>query len=308
MSHYTTLGIAPDASAEEIRRAYRILARRYHPDVNPGMDSKSKFQKISEAYTVLSDPSKRSTYDTEIRVNQKIHSARPASARKRPQPSTPFQQPKNLKNPKRGFFDEVKDIFKEVSTKVSKTKKTQARPPTPQKVSVLELSLEIKEAIRGGVKQVELAEPEGRRTISITVPAGVKTGDIIRLNGKHSREDLVAVVRLLPDPVLSITRKGIIIETPVTLEEAMFGASITVPTLDEPVVLKIPAQTQNGSELRIKGKGVPNRSSGEKGDLVYKISIRIPENASATALAAAKILTPEYGKESVRSTMPKTLV
>lgn len=309
MKHYTTLGISPDASSEEIRRAYRILARRYHPDVNPGVDSKSKFQKISEAYSILSDPQKRTAYDFENQINSQPRSKpKPGSTRRRPPPTGGRFEPPPTKANKRGFFDEVREIFRDVTAKVTPTKASSSRAKSPQKVSVLEISLDIREAIKGGTKQVELAEPEGRRTISITIPAGVKSGDIIRLNGKQAREELIAVVRILPDSILSITRKGILIELPVTVEEALMGASIMVPTLDEPVMLKIPPSSQSGTELRLKGKGVPNRTTKEKGDLIFKLAIKLPDNPSATTLAAAKILTPEYGNTSVRANLPKTLV
>lgn len=296
---------------EEVRRAYRILARRYHPDVNPGVDSKAKFQKISEAYSILSDPQKRTAYDSDNQINtQSRTTSKSSSGRKRPPPTGGGFEPPPLrsKKEKRGFFDEVREIFKDVTSKVSPSKAAPSKNRSPHKVSVLEVSLDVREAIKGGSKQVELAEPEGRRTISINIPEGVKSGDIIRLNTKNGREELIAVIRILPDPVLSITRKGIVIELPITVEEALMGGAIMVPTLDEPVMLKIPPSSQSGTELRVKGKGTTNRTTKEKGDLIYRLSIRLPENPSATTLAAAKILTPEYGNTSVRANFPKSLV
>lgn len=273
------MGLHPRATPDEIRRAYRILARRYHPDVNPENASKNKFQQIAQAYAILSDPDKRREYDKQIKPSEQ-HKPRPKKRPTRPTPKQP------------NLLDGLKSLF---------VKTAQSIPTTPHKVSVIEVSITIEEAIRGGVKTVDFVEPEATRRISVTIPKGARDGEIVRLSSRSAREEIICVLRHMPHPVLSLERRGIIVKLPVTLNEAIAGAKITVPTLDDPITLSIPPLSQSGTELRVKGKGI--ETSRGKGDLFYQILIQLPDEVSLGVQSAIESLT-----YNLKRSLPNPLV
>jgi curved DNA-binding protein len=176
------------------------------------------------------------------------------------------------------------------------------------KVSVLEVSITIKEAILGTKKTIEIVEPEGLRKVSVKIPPGVRNGSVVRLQGRGlPREDLVLVIRIAYHPYLSIHPKGLVVEIPVTVHEAIAGATIMVPTLEEPAAIKIPAGTNSGTELRVKEKGVPLKDGG-RGDLFVRILVKIPEHPEAVGLKEKANELSLYYETPVRDGMPKSLL
>lgn len=356
-NYYETLGLNTSATFEEIRRAYRILARRYHPDVNPGKASEEKFKVISQAYTVLSDTEKRKAYDIDLegylktRVNTRTQAyqrqqQRYDGARKRfyeakhenfgrvdpnaTKEETTQSQSAQLKRPKRpptpgpfaGLADTARSILKKLNSPIGKPKAApKAKPVRPQsaaheakhsepagilKISVVEVSVSIKDAIYGIRKTVEISEPEGLRKVSVNIPPGVRNGSVVHLRSK-SHEDLVIIVRVAAHPFLSIHPKGLVAEVPVSINEAISGASISVPTLDEPVVVKVPPASQSGTEIRLKDKGIAHRD-GTRGDLFIRLLVKVPETSAAVGIKEKASELDRYYGTAVRQSFPKTLL
>ncbi len=344
-NHYATLGLNSSATSEEIRRAYRILARRYHPDVNPGKTSEDKFKSIAQAYEVLSDNERRRQYDQESgrklsdlqnaqasyrrqsqnsatqryyqhRAEEVARKAR-AAARAQAASHTQSGTADDLNFPLDGLWDGVatladqvrqgvKSLFKSTSS-TGKTSKTRAQGGLA-KVSLIEVSLRIEEAITGVKKALEISEPEGTRKVSVRIPPGVRNGALVRLRAtNNSSEELVLVIRVAQHPFLSIQQKGLVMELPITVAEAINGASITAPTLDEPVMLKVPPGTQSGDEVRLKEKGISYKDA-PRGDLFVRFLVKVPEAAGAVGLSEKAQDLESYYSATVRQALPKRLL
>lgn len=345
-NYYQILGINSSATKDEIRRAYRILARRYHPDVNPEADSGNRFKEISEAYRVLSDDSKRAQFDHELDKYQKRQAfdsyqtynknARSQfkaqsryfeaqkAAREELEKRKQQQKPKVSKSRKELNVDPFAPVWKNInsfSTRIKSLLKSEikflkgsSKPARPsgvkdvKKLSIIEVSVSMNDAILGIRKTVEVSEPEGGRRISVKIPPGVQNGSVIRLqNRSKNAEELVLVIRVAQHPFMRIERKGLIVEVPITVKEALFGANVSLPTLEDPYVVKIPAGTQSGNELRLKSKGIKLKD-GSRGDLFYRFMIRIPESQTAVGIKELTGTLEQYYESPVRRNFPNTLI
>ena len=340
-NHYLTLSVTTSATPDEIRRAYRVLARRYHPDVNPGKSSEDKFKAIASAYEVLNDPEKRTRYDAEYqmsfrnnvdpRIKQYQRGQAQSSARQRYQ-ETVERARKEAQAKHRAQAQEVSRQGPEFSFpkfgaalgivkgalgafRGSKTKGGRKLSPKPegsttsgQRVSILEVSVTMKDAIRGVRKTVEISEPEGQRKISVVIPPGMRTGSVLRFRDKSgSGEEMVFIIRVAAHPYIFIENKGLVIEVPVSVSEAVSGASLTLPTLDEPVVVKIPPGSQSGSEIRVRERGIVTRE-GSRGDLFFRVMIRVPDAQNAVGFSDKVNEFEKYYPNSVRQGFPKNLL
>lgn len=333
--HYDSLGLRNSASAQEIRRAYRILARRYHPDVNPEKNSEERFKEISSAYQVLSDPARKRQYDFELErhkhENLNRHIRHYERAQKLKFKETQERVQEELKrraevreSQKRKseaqtwkphvkaailgaakFVNNVRSQWKEAT----KTKEPGRNGVSVESVSIVEVSLRIDEAISGVKKAIEIPNPEGARKVSVSIPPGIRDGGIVRLRAKENRkEELVILVRIASHPFLKMERRGLVLELPISINEAVTGASITVPTLDDQVALRIPAGTQSGTEFRLRGKGVIERDAKERGDLFVRVIVKIPEANGAVGLSDHTQSLEQYYPEPVRGHLPKSLL
>lgn len=342
-NHYSVLGIQSSASADEIRRAYRILARRYHPDLNPGQQGAERFRKIAEAYEVLSDSGKRAQYDANLDSRQhddinrgfaayeRAQSKRPrpqqrttaadrarqtrqASAGRESEPlaeaaNTASRAARKVSDQFRSMLRSTFGIGEESPDSRSRTSSAGPRPPgTIERVSVIEVSISIRDAVLGTKKAIEIPEPEGQRKVSVRIPAGVRSGSVIRLRARnHPGEDLVLIVRVASHPFLSMQTRGLVAEIPITFNEAVSGANISVPTLEEPVLIKIPPGSQSGSEIRVKGRGIQQKD-GTRGDLFVRLMIRVPESPDAVGLRDKSAEIESYYSVPVRQGLPKSLI
>lgn len=352
VNHYETLGINSSATPDEVRRAYRILARRYHPDLNPGKGTEDKFKLISESYAVLSDPERRRVFDIELQAFQakatRASAAADASARARRakawqraeeaaerardqgRPDGAFwrsgafrvmdeaqSSKQNQERPHRRKAPHLlfrpKELMSSLMKKVrgrfvesSDAKAGRSRPPSAR-VAIIEASVSFRDAVFGTKKTVEIQEPEGSRKVSVRIPPGVRNGSVIRLRSKDGNEELILVVRLAYHPFLSMLPKGLVVEVPVTVGEALLGASVTVPTLDDQLVVRIPPGTQSGAELRLKERGVKQKD-GSRGDLFVRIMIYIPDSPEAPGLKEKASEFDRYYSGSVRSRLPRSLL
>jgi curved DNA-binding protein len=294
-SLYDTLGVAKTATTDEIRKAYRKLARKHHPDVNPGdKAAETAFKKISAAYDVLSDDKKRKAYD-EFGDDSLKGGFDPEKAREYARWQNTRQQRSSRFGDEQGPIDfDFADFF------------GGRGPRGPMRGQDLQASVEIdlEQAIKGAEMTADLP---GHGTVRIRIPKGADTGSTLRVPGKGSPGrnggapgDLVIETVLRPHPVVRRDGLDLHLTLPVTLSEAYNGASVEVPTFDGPVTLKIPPRSQQHAKLRLRGKGVPRKD--DRGDMIVELDVRTPDRADdalADALRAADKLYTKPVREGL---------
>jgi DnaJ-class molecular chaperone len=281
---YETLGVKRDASDDAIRKAYRKLARKHHPDVNPGNKSaEDKFKAISSAYEVLSDAKKRSAYDefgdASLQGGFDADKARDY---------TRWQDRRNQRAAGFGSGGPVEFDFAELFNR-------QRGPSRGQDVHAT-FQMDLRQAVEGAEVSIEVPE---QGTVRVRIPPGADTGSVIRLAGRGSPGprggppgDLVIETEVRPHPVLRRDGLDLYLALPVTLDEAYNGASVDVPTFDGTVVLKIPPRSQNHARLRLRGKGIARKAS--RGDLFVELDVRMPDQADDALAAALRNSTGAY--------------
>ncbi|MBI3767926.1 MAG: molecular chaperone DnaJ [Deltaproteobacteria bacterium] len=367
---YGDLGVKRTASAEEIKKAYRKLARKHHPDVNPGNHgAEEKFKRISFAYDALSDPAKRKAYD-EFGMDGLQTGFDPERARgfKRAQSYGGFapgpEKPGGGEQAGFGRYSSFEDIFGDLFGGRSEGGGAAPAQRGPDLESTLEIDL--LSAIRGTTATISLAKPvecptchgsgtEGDGTacpecdgrgqtkvgtgplsfnrrcprcngsgridqrpcpqcsgagriekverLNVKIPAGVDDGSRIRLAGKGGAGvggapsgDLYIVARVRPHPRLERRGQDLYLEVPVTIGEAMHGATIDVPTPDGIVKLKVPPGSQSGNKLRLRGKGVPEMKSSGRGDLYVVLMVQVPTDGTERVRDAVTVLEDSYAR------------
>src|SRR5262245_16448831 len=281
--YYETLGLSRQATDEQIRNAYRKLARKHHPDVNPGnKEAEEKFKEINEAYSVLSDPTKRKQYD-ELGQNWK------AGADFRPPPDWSRDVRVDFGN--LGGYGNFSDFFESMFGSARRgTATSEAGFTTRGRDLEAEIRIPLEEAHRGTTRAGALRGPdEKQKSIRINIPAGVSDGELIHIPNEGAAGtrggpagDLFVTVRLEPHPVFKVLGDGNVeANLPVSPWEAALGAPVRVTTLDGPVELSVPANTQNGQRLRLRGQGMSRRGGG-RGDQYVRIQIVNPPTLSPT--------------------------
>jgi len=286
--YYQTLGLERAASADDIRKAYRRLARKYHPDVSKEPDALERFKQMQEAYEVLKDPKKRAAYD-QLGANWK------QGEQFRPPPDFgagfDFSQARRGRPHATGFggeggnaqdfegSEQFSDFFSSLfgggeQPFAGATGGARRRNGRDQHA---EIDLDLEEAHKGAVRNVTLQQSAapGRapteRTLRVTLPAGVTEGQSVRLTGqgepatgKGRAGDLYLMVHIRPHRNLELEGRDVKLTLPVAPWEAALGATLTVPTLGGPVDLRIPAQSQSGSRLRLRGRGLAGDPPGDQ--------------------------------------------
>lgn len=292
--YYQILGVSRTASQAEIQKAYRKLARKFHPDMNPDdKTAKDKFKKVQEAYDVLNDPQKREMYD---RYGSAFESfgggARPRSGSFRGG-SEGFEEidfgQVFGQGGAGGGFGGIEEILRQFAGG-----SRHGRRPTPRSRGVdieHELHVPFKTAVMGGRAELAVRRADGRiETISVTIPAGIEDGKKLNLRGQGEPSpsggpagDLLITIRVAEHPSFRRRGKDLEVSVPVTLAEAALGAKIDVPTPKGEISLKIPPGTSSGKRLRLKGVGVPDAKAGP-GDLYAEIQIVIPDSLDEESL------------------------
>jgi curved DNA-binding protein len=268
--YYEALGVSRDASTEDIRRAYRRLAREYHPDVNKEAGAEDRFKEISEAYEVLRDPEKRERYD-------RLGSGwRPGQDVSGPEGFGGFEDVRVSFGDGAGFGD-FSDLFEGLFSSGGRRRGFSARRGADAEA---ELELTLEEALRGGRRSVRLADG---RSYDVTIPPGVRDGRRIRLAGEGGAGtgggqsgDLFLRVRIRPHPRFRLEGDNLHTQLPVSPWEAALGATVELPTLDGRGQVKVPAGSSCGRRLRLRGEGWP-RPDGSRGDLLAEVRILVPK-------------------------------
>ena len=278
--YYKILGVSKGADVTEIKRAFRKLARQYHPDVNPGNKSaEEKFKDINEAYEVLSDPAKRRQYDQFGQYYQQTGF----------RPGSPFEPGMDF-TPTMDFtpFQDFQEFIDQLLGRAGATPGNAGFRPNPGATSQSNydteatIHLTLPEAYVGGRRKLRI---EGGKVLDITIPPGVTSGKKIRLRGqgqiKPSGEagDLYLKVQIKEHPVFKLEGADVLCTIPVSPSEAVLGGEIMVPTLDGKVTLRVPPGVRPGQKFRLSGKGFP-KGGGERGDQLVSLQVVPPEKVS----------------------------
>lgn len=314
--YYEILGIKREASQDEVQRAYRKLARKFHPDVNKAADAEDKFKEINEAYEVLKDPEKRKMYD-QLGPNWR------SGQDFRPPPGWDVrydfgqggrQGDFQWGSAGGGFSDFFESLFGSGGFRQAQggpggfNRGTVWRQAGADQETTIRISLD--EAFRGGSKPIVLqsqaVNPKGQieveeRRYDVKIPAGILPGQKIRLSGQGGegtgggpRGDLYLKVEIDPHPLFTLKGRDLYVEVPVSPWEAVLGAEVEMPTPSGNVSLKIPAGTQNGRKLRLRAKGMPN-PRGSAGDLYATVSVKVPTSPSQRERELFEELRKESG-------------
>jgi DnaJ-class molecular chaperone len=268
---YLTLGIRRTASADEIKRAYRRLAKKLHPDLNPDKRVEQQFRDVTAAYELLSDPAKRGRFD-----RGEVDAAGAERG---------FSYTRRDAGGGRGSARADDDIFVEdIISDLFRTRRNAARAAGgARRGSDASFTLQVPfvEAALGAKKRVTLAEG---KVLDITVPAGIDSGQTLRLKGQGNAgsgggADGDALIEIHVEPHDIFTRKDrdIHCEVAVSLPEAVLGGSVTVPTVHGPVALKVPPGSNSGTTLRLKAKGLPEHGTIAAGDHYVKLRVVLPD-------------------------------
>jgi len=283
--YYSILGVKRDASEREIKQAYRRLARKHHPDVNPGdRSAEARFKEINEAYEVLSDPENRRKYD---RFGDRWqHADQFARAGGQQAPFRDFSPGGT------GFHftgDDLGSLFGDLFAGF------RAHPGQPRftediraskKALDIEYPVEVtlEEAYSGASRL--LSFEDGRR-LEVKIPPGVKDGSRVRISGKGrqgrggARGNLYLVISVKPHPLFQRSGNDLHVEVKVPLVVAMLGGEVQVPSPKGKLALKVPPETQNGRVFRLAGRGMPHLGNSSRGDLLAKVNIVLPAGLSA---------------------------
>lgn len=315
--YYEVLGIGKGASADELKKAYRKLARKYHPDLNKNdPQTEAKFKEVQEAYDTLTDPKKKSSYDQygHAGVDSEAAARAAAAAAAAGHGSGGFRY--STQTPGGATVDfgnvDLSDLFEQMSGQGRRrgAKRGGRRGPmgggmggggfggfedlAPEQAPAgndlqHEITLSFLDAVKGTTLDLRLnqADGSGSQTISVKIPAGVDEGSKIRVRGKgHVSQyggepgDLIITTRINPHAYFQRQGNDILLDLPISVGEAANGVTVSVPTLDGPVELRVPAGIGSGKKLRVKGRGILQRD-GNRGDQYCRIVIQVPPDLTA---------------------------
>jgi len=303
-NYYEVLGVSENASLDEIRKTFRRLAKKYHPDVNPGdKASESRFKEINEAHEILGDAKKRKEYDA-LRKGAFTGGG-------------PFRGTGGFDFDRGSYssgdsFD-LEDIFGNLFRGGG-----YAQPAARAADLTMELAVDFLDMARGSVRTLEYRRPracaacrgsglsgrqaciqcggagmaEGTERIKVRIPAGAQDGSTIRVArkgaegvGRARSGDLIIRFRMIPHPYFRREGSDIYLDVPVTYSEAVKGAKISVPTIDGPVAVSVPAGSSSGKKLRLRGRGVPKPGTSSRGDQYVVLQVAVPKEQSEELLA-----------------------
>jgi curved DNA-binding protein len=272
--YYAALGVPRDANEDAIKKAYRKLARQFHPDVSKSADAEARFKEIGEAYATLKDPEKRAAYDELGQRGAGEEFAPPPRWRQE------FAQDAHA-------FDDID--LSDLLDALARGHHRGPRGPVPMSGQDYEATarISLEDAHRGTSLQLNIQQEDGPHTLEVTIPAGVREGQKLRLRGKGGKGrnggpdgDIYLNIAIAPHPVFRADGHDLYFDLALAPWEAALGAEVQVPTLDAPVLLTVPSGTQAGRRLRLRGRGLANGRGG-RGDLYALVRIDVPATLTA---------------------------
>jgi curved DNA-binding protein len=290
--YYKALGLERGADQKAVSRAFRRLAREFHPDVNKRRGAEDRFKEINEAYQVLGDPAKRAQYDQIYEAYKNggipLHDLLGRGAGRQPGWTGPggFTVTVGSEGDVEELFGRAggfSEFFQQLFGGLGGFGPQGAGPKAPARLeSTIELALE--DSLHGGTRRVDLPAP-GRR-LEVDIPPGVRDGQTIRLAGAAAGRDVYLTVRIAPHRLFERKNDDLVVEVPVSIPEAALGAQVEVPTLDGKVTMTVPPETQTGRLFRLKGLGMPHAASRGaarpgRGDLYVRVKVVVPTGLSA---------------------------
>jgi curved DNA-binding protein len=291
-NYYAALGLPRDADLDQIKKAYRKLARKNHPDLSKDKDAEERFKDVGEAYATLKDPEKRAAYDA---LGQ--------------QPEgfdfSPPPQWRNHYEPDAGGFGDLGDIdLADLLAAMGRKQAQGSRGPVPGRDYQDTVPISLADAHHGTTMNLSLQDTEGGRTLEVKIPPGVTDGQRLRLRGKGGKGhqggadgDIYLHIAIQPHPLFRVDQRDLFFDLMLSPWEAALGAELEVPTLDGNVLLTVPPGTRAGRKLRLRGRGL-SHSRGTPGDLYAVVQIDVapaltePERALYQQLAKASSFNP----------------
>ena len=296
--YYQTLGVERSATQDDIKRAYRKLARKYHPDVNKEADAEQRFKEVGEAYAVLKEPDKRAAYDR-MGANWKA--------------GQDFQPPPNWDagfefsggdEPSADYSDFFESLFGRQARQGAQRERRFHAQGQDRHAKVM---IDLADAYRGARRSISLHVPvvdaQGRvstqeRTLEINIPKGLRAGQHLRLAGQGGPGlgegppgDLYLEIDFAPHRRFRVEDRDVYVDLPLAPWEAALGAKVTLPTPDGSVELSVPAESQAGRQLRLRGKGIPGDPAG---DLYAVVTIALPPARTDAAKAAYRAMADAF--------------
>lgn len=309
---YSILGISKSASDDDIQKAYRKMARKHHPDMNPDdPKAKERFQAVQKAYDVLSDPQKRELYDRYGSSFEGVagggYGPRASHAGGGGGGQTHFEEVDLSQIFGERFGTDAGGGFTDLFRQFTRGGRRGSRTASRGRDVQYELQIPFQTAVRGGQAQVLVQRASGgQETISVKIPAGIEDGRKIRLRsqGEESpsggeRGDLLIIVRVAPHPYFQRREQHLEVKVPITLTEAVDGAAIDIPTPDGTISLKVPPGSSSGRKLRVRGHGVVGKDKS-RGDLIVELQIVLPPAHEISASAAETIRSLNLGPRNPR--------
>ncbi len=317
--HYAVLDVARDATPDQIKKAYRALARKYHPDANPGdKTAEAKFKEVQKAYDLLSDPEKKTIYDRighaayeqygsgGPRMDPNAWAARGAGG-----PGANFENVDlgaffanaggggarvdwgTGEESGGGIFEELLGRMRGSHHNPGAGQRRRPSPPRQPAHSEAALTIPFLTAIRGGETSIDITRENGRKeSLVVTIPPGLENGKKIRLKGQGEadehggpRGDLTITVTVDAHPYFSRDGRNLLVEVPITVGEAILGAKVDVPTLNGPKSVPIPPGTSSGQKLRLRGQGIPAHKEIPAGDLHVVPKVVVPRTVDDASRA-----------------------
>lgn len=297
--YYKILGVSRNASPEEIQKAYRKMARKYHPDMNPDDESaKKRFQEVQRAYDVLNDPEKREMYDRYGSSFESVGAGGPGGGTWQTYPGGGAQSFQDFDFSElfgRGFgggggggFD---DIFRQFNQGGAGPRRAARRPMRGADVRH-EVTVPLRTIVNGGKVHLSVRQPSGKvEPIEVKIPAGLPEGKPLRIRGKGEPSpnggepgDILLSINVAPHEYYTRHGNDLELKLPVSVGEAAVGAKVDVPTPHQTVSLKIPPQSSTGKRLRLKGQGI-KPAKGEAGDLYVELQIVLPPQVDEDSLS-----------------------
>jgi curved DNA-binding protein len=292
--YYQTLGVKRTATADEIKKVYRRLARKYHPDVSKEPNAEAKFKEVQEAYEVLRDPEKRTAYDqlgNEMKSGQDF--------RRPPDWASGFEfrgRPRRRAGPE--VDAQFSDFFSSLFGAGGGFAHSGEGPAPAGRDHHARVDIDLEEAFRGGTRTLELRRPQQKpdgsvdlstHAVKVTIPAGLTDGQQLRLSGQGEpgqgdgrAGDLYLEVHIRPHDLYHLQGRDVTVTLPLAPWEAALGATLTVPTLGGPVQMRIPEKSRAGQKLRLRGRGLPGDPPGDE---YLQLSIALPPADSPKARA-----------------------